>query len=109
MLPDEAEELSLFLMRRGDVASVRRLSFSDKGQNEGPAEAGWGLGLIRGKPDGHAVMSLRRLRRIGPEQPVPYREIEAIIRIVLAEAHRVMHAVHVGRDDEKAQGAIEPR
>jgi len=48
-----------------------------------------------------------RLRRIGPEQAVPNRQIESVIGIVLAPQHGMMHPVHVWRHDDEAQNPIE--
>jgi len=57
--------------------------------------------------DGHAGMAAARLVAIGAEQAVPPAQVEAEVGIGLVVLDGMMHAVHVGRDDDPAQYAIE--
>ena len=59
--------------------------------------------------DGHRLVSRRRLVAVGAEQAVPPGQVEAEVAVGLARDDRVMHAVHVGRHDDPAQHAVEPR
>jgi ribosomal protein L30/L7E len=80
----------------------------DEGQQQRPAELRRRVSLIGRKPDLHAVLAALRLCRVSAEQPVPEREIEPVIRIMLAPEHRVVHPVHIRGDDEQAQHPVEP-
>ena len=91
------------------MASVSRFRLLlPEGQPQAPTEPGRRLALIGRQADGHALMPGLRLRKIGPEQTVPERQVEAVVPVVLAIEHRVVHAMHVRRDDEEAQCPVEP-
>ena len=77
-------------------------------QPQTPAEPRRRFALIGLKPDGHAQLARFRLGEISPEQAVPERQVESVIAVMLAAQHRVMHPVHVRRDDEKPQHSVEP-
>ena len=53
----------------------------------------------------HALVAGRGLVAVGPEQPVPPRQVEAEVAVRFAPLDRVVHAVHLGRDDQPAQHA----
>jgi rhodanese-related sulfurtransferase len=57
--------------------------------------------------DRHGLVACLRLSPIRAEQPVPPRDIEPEIAVRLARQNRMVDAVHVGRDDEPAQHAVE--
>ncbi len=92
-------------MRGVRVSGFRLLT---ERQPQRPAEPRRRLALIGAEPDGHAAMPGLRLGNVGAEQPVPDRQIETVIGIVLAAQHRVVHAMHVGRHDEEPHDAVEP-
>ena len=58
--------------------------------------------------DGHA-RGRRRLIAVGAEQAIPPGQVEAEVAVRLARSDRVVDAVHVGRDDEPAQRAVDQR
>src|SRR3989344_1164721 len=57
--------------------------------------------------DGHFLAALLGLILISAEEAIPPRKIEAEITIGLMVEDGMMHAVHVRRDDEPADNAIE--
>ena len=54
-------------------------------------------------------MAIPRLVAVGAEQPVPPGQVEAEIAVGLARMDRVMHPMHVGRDDQPAHQLVEGR
>ncbi len=61
------------------------------------------------EPDFHRFLSLLGIFHVGSEQTVPDRKIEPVVGIRLVRQHRVMNAVHVWSDDQKPQGAVQPK
>ena len=59
--------------------------------------------------DRHALVAGCRLIPVGAEQAIPPRQIEAEVRVGLADHDGVVHAVHVRRDDQPSQHAVDPR
>ena len=59
--------------------------------------------------DDHPFVPGRGLGAVGAEEAVPPGEVEAEIAVGLARHDRMVHAVHVRRDHEPAQHAVEPR
>jgi hypothetical protein len=57
-------------------------------------------------PDLHPLMPLGGLGDVGAEQPVPPRQVEAVVRVGLARVDGMVDAVHVGRDDDEAQDPV---
>ena len=85
----------------GDAAGI-----SNKGQDEKPRQ-GQFLGITKlGESDHHAIVPLFRLVFIGAEQSVPPGEIKAIVAVRLPDDHRMMHTVHIGRDNEKSKDPV---
>ena len=60
-------------------------------------------------PMRHAFVPAAGCGAVGAEQAVPPGQVEAEIAVGLARHDRVMDAVHLGRDHEPAQHAVEPR
>ena len=59
--------------------------------------------------DGHALMPVGGLGAIGSEQTVPPGQVEAEIAVGLPRNDRMVHPVHLGRDHEPAQHAVDAR
>src|SRR3546814_19097153 len=59
--------------------------------------------------DDQSFVPGRRLVAVGPEQAIPPGQIEAEVAVRLPRRDRMMDAVHVWRDDEPPQDALEPR
>src|SRR5215472_7572799 len=76
--------------------------------DEHPVEAEFARIAKLVEADGHAIMTGRRFRPIGAEQPVPPGQIEAEIAIGLARYDRMMHAMHVWSDNDASQHAFYP-
>ena len=57
--------------------------------------------------DDDGVMPGARLCAVGAEQAVPPGQVETEVGIGLVVLDRVVHAVHVGRDDKKAHNPVE--
>ena len=58
--------------------------------------------------DGHAFVADLRLGPVGAQQAIPPRQVEAEIAVGFSRQDRVVNAMHVGRDDEPSQHAIDP-
>src|SRR5262249_5862272 len=61
------------------------------------------------QPHRHARVPRFRRRAISPEHAIPPRQIEAEVAVGLEAQDGMVHAVHVGRHNHKAQQAVEPR
>ncbi len=61
------------------------------------------------EPQRHRPMAVAGLRPVGPEQPVPQRQIEAVVAVGLVAVDRMVHPVHVRGDDQPADERIDPR
>src|SRR5215813_1079788 len=59
-----------------------------------------------GNPDDHRLMPHFGLRAIGPEEAVPPGQGEPEVAVCLHSVDRVVHAVHVRRDDHHPQETI---
>ena len=55
----------------------------------------------------HAVMPQSGLVTVGAEQAIPPGDIEAVVAFGFAPIDRVVHAMHIRRDDKKAQHSID--
>ncbi len=58
------------------------------------------------KPDGHGLMTCRRLGPVGAAKIVPPGKREAEVCVGLDRHRRMMHAMHIGRDDEETEHTI---
>lgn len=59
------------------------------------------------KSDLHFLMSLRWLASVGSKQKIPPREIEAEIAVCLSAIDGMVHAMHVGSDENFANKLVE--
>jgi len=57
----------------------------------------------------HAVMPGLGLGFIGAAELIPNGKIKTVITIGLILDNGMMHAVHIGRDDDSAQGFVEAK
>ena len=58
--------------------------------------------------DCHPFMAQTRLRPVGAEQAVPPGQVETEIAVRLGGNVGMMHPVHVRRDDNPSQHAVQP-
>ena len=58
------------------------------------------------EPDGHGLVACRRLRSVGAAEIVPPGKCEAEVCVGLDRRRRMMHAMHIGRDDEEPEHTI---
>lgn len=52
-------------------------------------------------------MALHGLGTVGAKQSIPYRQVESEIGVELLDNDRVVHAMHIRRDDKKSQHSID--
>lgn len=55
----------------------------------------------------HALMTSDWFSSVRPEQSIPPRHVETTIRIGFHRHNRMVHAMHIGRDDHPPEDAIE--
>jgi len=59
-----------------------------------------------GKPDGHGLMTCRRLGPVGAAEMVPPGKRESEVCVGLDGRRRMMHTMHIWRDDEEPEHTI---
>ena len=73
---------------------------ADEGEDEQPWK-GEPPGITKlGQTDGYPIVASLRLCFVRPEEPVPPGEVEAVIAVGFSYDNRMVHPVHVGRNDK---------